>query len=132
MKTVLLFFSILLSGFYVNAQEGNSITVTVTIENVLSDEGTLLVSLHTKDTFMKGPGIIDLAEKARKGAVTLTLEDVKPGTYAVMAMHDANDNKRMDYQDNGMPKESYGMSGNDMTMGPPTFDSAKFEVTIRF
>ena len=129
MKTVLLFFSILLSGFYVNAQEGNSITVTVTIENVLSDEGTLLVSLHTKDTFMKGPGIIDLAEKARKGAVTLTLEDVKPGTYAVMAMHDANDNKRMDYQDNGMPKESYGMSGNDMTMGPPTFDSAKFEVT---
>ena len=129
MKTVLLFFSILLSGFYVNAQEGNSITVTVTIENVLSDEGTLLVSLHTKDTFMKGPGIIDLAEKAQKGAVTLTFEDVMPGTYAIMAMHDANDNKRMDYQDNGMPKESYGMSGNDMTMGPPTFDSAKFEVT---
>jgi len=128
MKTVVLCFSLLFSSLFINAQEDKSVTVTVTIENVLSDEGTLLISLHTTDTFMKGAGIIDLAEKAKKGPVTLTFENVKPGTYAIMAMHDTNDNKRMDYQDNGMPKESYGMSGNDMTMGPPSFDSAKFEV----
>ena len=128
MKTVVLCFSLLFSSLFINAQEDKSVTVTVTIENVLSDEGTLLVSLHTTDTFMKGGGIIDLAEKAKKGPVTLTFKNVKPGTYAIMAMHDTNDNKRMDYQDNGMPKESYGMSGNDMTMGPPSFDSAKFEV----
>ena len=78
---------------------------------------------------MKGGGIIDLAEKAKKGHVTLKFENVKPGTYAVMAMHDTNDNKRMDFEENGMPKESYGMSGNDMTMGPPSFDLAKFEVS---
>lgn len=130
MKTVVLFFSLVLSGLFVNAQgEEETVTVTVTIENVLNNEGSLLVSLHNEDTFMKGSGVIDLAEKAKKGQVTLTFENVKPGTYAVMAMHDVNDNKRMDFEDNGMPKESYGMSGNDMTMGPPTFDAAKFEVT---
>lgn len=128
MKTVVLFFSMLLSGLFVGAQENDTVTVTVTIENVLNDEGTLLLSLHTEDTFMKGGGIIDLAEKAKKGSVTLRFENVTPGTYAVMAMHDVNDNKRMDFEGNGMPKESYGMSGNDMTMGPPTFDAAKFEV----
>ena len=37
-------------------------------------------------------------------------------------------NNRMDYQENGMPKESYGMSGNDMSFGPPNFEAAKFEV----
>ena len=56
-----------------------------------------------------------------------------------MALHDANENNRMDYQSNGMPKESYGMSGNDMSFGPPSFSASKFEVggddlelTIRF
>ena len=128
MKTVVLFFSLLLSISLIHAQEEKGVTVTVTIENVLNDEGTVLASLHTSDTFMRGGGIVDLAEKAKKGPITLTFENVVPGTYAVMAMHDANDNKRMDYESNGMPKESYGMSGNDMAMGPPNFDMAKFEV----
>lgn len=128
MKTVVLFFSLLLSISFIHAQEEKGVTVTVTIENVLNDEGTVLASLHTSDTFMRGGGIVDLAEKAKKGPITLTFENVVPGTYAVMAMHDANDNKRMDYESNGMPKESYGMSGNDMAMGPPNFDMAKFVV----
>ena len=128
MKTVVLFFSLILSISFIHAQEEKGVTVTVTIENVLNDEGTVLASLHTSDTFMRGGGIVDLAEKAKKGPITLTFENVVPGTYAVMAMHDANDNKRMDYESNGMPKESYGMSGNDMAMGPPNFDMAKFEV----
>ncbi|MEO0570634.1 MAG: DUF2141 domain-containing protein [Bacteroidota bacterium] len=138
MKTIALFLGLALMSFNAVAQE-ESVTLTVTIENILNDEGTVLVSLHTADTFMKGGGIINLSEKAQKGPVTLTFENIKPGSYAIMAMHDANNNNRMDYESNGMPKESYGMSGNDMTMGPPTFDAAKFEVanedisfTIRF
>ncbi len=127
MKTITLFLGLVLMGFNGVAQE-ETVTVTVTIENVLNDEGTVLVSLHTADTFMKGGGIIDLAEKAKKGPVTLSFENVKPGIYAIMAIHDVNDNKRMDYNSNGMPKESYGMSSNEMTEGPPTFDNAKFEV----
>lgn len=128
MKTIALFFGIVLMGLTTIAQEDETVTITVTIENILNDEGTVLVSLHSEDTFMKGPGIIDLAEEAKKGPITLTFDNVTPGTYAIMAMHDANDNKRMDYESNGMPIESYGMSGNEMTMGPPTFGAAKFEV----
>ena len=48
--------------------------------------------------------------------------------YAISVLHDLNGNQRMDYELNGMPKEPYGMSGNDMSMGPPVFDSVKFEV----
>jgi len=129
MKPFALFLGVLFVSLVTKAQDETPVTVTVTIENVLKDEGTVLAALHTQETFMKGDGIIDLMEKAKKGPITLTFKDVKPGTYAIIAMHDVNDNKRMDYEPNGMPKESYGMSGNDMTMGPPNFDVAKFEVS---
>ena len=127
MKTlvsILAIFLSLSSGF---AQE-STVNITVTIENVVSDNGKVLAGLHTADTFMKGLGIQNLESEIKDGKVTLTFENVPSGTYAIMAMHDANDNKRMDYQDNGMPKESYGMSGNDMSFGPPNFEMAKFEV----
>ncbi len=78
---------------------------------------------------MKGAGLTNLNVPAVKGEVTLTFENVTPGEYAIMVMHDANDNKRMDMEPNGMPKESYGMTGNAMPMGPPSFADAKFEVT---
>lgn len=128
MKKLVLALGIFLIVFSAKAQE-ETVTVKVIVDNVLNDNGTLLVSLHSNETFMKGPGVIDLQEAAVKGAVTLTFENVKPGTYAIMVLHDENDNKRMDFEANGMPKENYGMSGNAMVMGPPTFADAKFEVT---
>ncbi|MEO0528313.1 MAG: DUF2141 domain-containing protein, partial [Bacteroidota bacterium] len=97
-------------------------------ENVLNDQGKVLASLHTDQTFMKGAGLVDLSATAKKGELIMTFENVEPGTYAIMVMHDENENKRMDFEDNGMPKENYGMSGNAMSMGPPSFDTAKFEV----
>jgi uncharacterized protein (DUF2141 family) len=139
MKTVTLALSFLFVSLVAMAQEKNGATITVTIDNVTSNEGKVLAGLHTAETFMKGPGIQNMESAIENGKVVLTFTNVAPGTYAIMAMHDANDNKRMDYQANGMPMESYGMSGNDMTMGPPQFNSAQFEVgdqdlsfTIRF
>ena len=129
MKTVVLVFSIILSSFYVTAQETEGVKIKIVIDNVVNDEGKVLISLHSSDTFMKGNGIMDQESTIKDGKVEFIFENVPTGTYALMAMHDANDNKRMDFEENGMPKESYGMSGNDMTMGPPNFESAKFEVT---
>jgi len=118
----------LLIGFTGIAQEKKGVTITVTIENVLSDNGTILASLHTSDTFMKGEGIINAAAPAKEGEVTLTFENVQPGTFAIMIMHDANDNKQMDMEPSGRPKENYAASG-ESGFGPPSFEGAKFEVT---
>lgn len=129
MRTVVLSLVIVLTTIFSSAQEVDGVTITVTIDNVTSDEGKVIASVHTSETFMKGAGILNTESAINDGKVTLTFENVAPGTYAIMAMHDANNNKQMDYEPNGMPKESYGMSGNDMTMGPPSFDMAKFEVS---
>ena len=34
----------------------------------------------------------------------------------------------MDFQENGMPLENYGVSNNVMNFGPPQFESSKFVV----
>ena len=72
MKTIALFLGLVCLSFNAVGQE-KTVTVTVTIENVLNDEGTVLASLHTEDTFMKGGGLIDLNEKAKKGPITLAI-----------------------------------------------------------
>ena len=124
MKKFTLTIALLVSAFIAQAQ-----TVTVTIDNVLNDKGNIIAALHTADTFMKGEGIKNVGVKATKGEMTITFKDVKPGSYAIMILHDENGNKRMDFQQNGMPLEHYGSSNNVMAMGPPQFKDAKFEVT---
>ncbi|TMM56820.1 DUF2141 domain-containing protein [Maribacter algarum] len=129
MKKLGLFIATLVIGFTGIAQDSKGVTVKVTIENVLSDGGTILGGLHTAETFMKGAGVLNATEPAKAGEVTLTFENVEPGTFAIMVMHDKNDNKQMDMDANGMPQESYGTSGEMNMFGPPNFESSKFEVT---
>lgn len=129
MKTIKLFIILLFVGFISNAQEEKTekYTVTVTIENILNDKGTILTGLHNAETFMKSKGLQNAQSKIKGKSVTVVFKDVTAGEYAIMTMHDENDNKRMDME-NGMPKENYGMSGGT-SFGPPTFGDAKFKVT---
>jgi len=128
MKNLILTFAVALTTLFGFSQEVEGVTITVTIDNVTSDKGKVIMSLHTSETFMKGKGIMDAETEIKDGKVTITFENVLPGEYAVLAMHDANDNKRMDFQENGMPTESFGMSNNPMAFGPPQYDEAKFKV----
>ncbi|MBQ0787717.1 MAG: DUF2141 domain-containing protein [Oceanihabitans sp.] len=110
-----------------NKATGN--TITVTVENIRNTNGKILASLHDENTFMKGKEGIQTAETTITGnTVTVTYKNVLPGAYAIMSVHDENDNKKMDFELNGMPKENYGMSNNPVLYGPPTFDVAKFMV----
>ncbi|WP_179319556.1 DUF2141 domain-containing protein [Winogradskyella helgolandensis] len=127
MKKLILTFALALMSIIGFSQEGGA-TITITIDNVTSDKGKVLTSLHTSETFMKGKGIQNAETEIKDGKVTISFKNVLPGEYAIMTLHDANDNKRMDFQDNGMPLESYGISNNVMSFGPPNYDEAKFIV----
>ncbi len=129
MKTLsTLIIALLVSINFSFAQETNGKTITVTINNITNNNGHVLLSLHTESTFMKGAGIQNAKSIIEDGKITANFENVAPGTYAIMALHDENDNNAMDFEDNGMPKESYGMSNNPMSYGPPQFAFAKFDM----
>ena len=129
MKNLFLSIALVLTSIFSYAQEEEKgITITVTIDNVKSDNGKVSMSLHTSETFMKGAGVMNAETKIKDGKISITFENVQPGEYAIMALHDENENNRMDFRENGMPLESYGTSNNVMAFGPPQYDDAKFNV----
>lgn len=126
MKNLILTIALALVSILGYSQHKKGNTLTITIENFTSNDGKALVSLHTADTFMKGPGVENSASEIKDGKAVITFENIAPGDYAVMVLHDANNNERMDFEENGMPKESYGLSNNPRSFGPPVYDDAKF------
>lgn len=70
-----------------------------------------------------------LSAPAQKAVVSVRFDGVPPGRYAVMAYHDANDNKKLDLRFGMFPKEGWGLSNNPKVMGPPSFDASAFVVT---
>ncbi|TCK66672.1 uncharacterized protein (DUF2141 family) [Winogradskyella wandonensis] len=137
MKNLFFTIALVFTSFIGFSQEGA--TITVTIDNVANNNGTVGMALHTENTFMKAAPIMAKSSKIEDNKVVITFENVQPGVYAVLANHDANDNGKMDFRENGMPLEAYGASNNVMNFGPPQFADAKFtvtdkdiELTIRF
>ncbi len=104
--------------------------VTVTLTGVEARGGEILLTLNGRDTFLRGAGEhTETREGSTSGDLTLTFEDVAPGEYALMVMHDANGNNRFDMSPMGMPDEGYAFSNGSEMMGMPTFDAHKFTVT---
>ncbi|NOY48484.1 MAG: DUF2141 domain-containing protein [Chlorobi bacterium] len=129
MKTLAKLIVFILSITLANAQETKGQTITVTIDNVRNNNGKVSFALHTADTFMKGAGLQNAESNIENGKATVTFSNVASGMYAIMVLHDENENGRMDFQDNGMPKEDYGTSNNPMSYGPPQFAESKFEIS---
>ena len=104
-----------------------TVTITVNVPNITSDKGTVQFALYNKDTFMLNP-LMSKIGKIENGVTEIKFEEVEPGLYAIICFHDLNDNNKMDFNEQRMPMEDYGISNNPALMGPPTFDAAKFAV----
>ena len=127
MKNLILTITLIFSSILTFGQNG--ITITVTVNNVANNEGVVAMALHSENTFMKAAPIKAKSSKIEGNKIVITFENEKPGDYAVLGSHDANNNGKMDFRENGMPIEDYGASNNVMNFGPPNFSDAKFTVT---
>lgn len=139
MKTLAIIIALTLTSIITQAQDSlQTYSILVKVENPLNTKGHILIGLHTAHTFMKTEALQNSKVKVINGQALATFKQIKPGNYAIMVLHDENDNSQMDFETNGMPKESYGMSNNPMLMGPPNFNDALFElkedtvISIRF
>ncbi len=129
MKTLALLVALLISNFITQAQnEPKGITITVTVPNVTSSQGEVLFGLYDENTFMKAGPIKAEKSTITDGVAKITFTNVPEGIFAISCFHDTNGNNRMDFEENGMPKENYGVSNNGMSYGPPQWGEAKFEV----
>lgn len=99
--------------------------LAVEVSNVAADQGRVLVALCTPQTFLGERCPYVAAAEARAGSTIVRLHGVLPGTYAVQAFHDLNNNREIDRNLLGVPIEGIGF-GNDAAMrsGPPDFEDA--------
>jgi len=131
MQQIILALALLISSIIFaqtsNGMQEEGISVTVSAVNALSDNGTVNFAFYNEENFMKQP-IYSKSASVEKGKSTVVFENVPEGSYAIICFHDENENNSMDFDENRMPIESYGLSNNNINFGPPEFESAKFEV----
>ena len=65
--------------------------------------------------------------KIRKSQARCDFEDIPPGTYAMVVIHDENMNGKLDTNALGIPTEGYGFSNDAKKwLGTPSFSDASF------
>lgn len=138
MKTIAVLVALFI-GSLVNGQTEEKGSITATVPNVTGTEGNVKFGIYTAETFMKAEPEFSAKAEIEEGKATATFKDIPEGVYAILVMHDKNDNNQMDFDTNGMPLENYGSSGNSMSYGPPVWEESKFtfdgsitEMEIRF
>lgn len=106
-------------------------TLIVKVEKVSPRGGDVRVALYTSVSYpLDGADpVIDAVVPAKPGETIVTLQGVKPGTYAVKLFQDFNRNGEFDMNWLGLPLEKFGFSNDARPMfSEPPFDSTKFEL----
>ena len=104
--------------------------LTVVITGFKNNKGSASVALFDKaDAFPKSPekAVAIIYTKISDSKSVAVFEHLKAGEYAVSVYHDENDNKKLDANFFGIPKEGVGASNNARGhLGPPRYQDAKF------
>ncbi len=120
MKLYLIFYILLISS-------AQALNISITGQN--SNKGSIaLVVFSSADGFPKKSENAVFRSFVKVQDFPLSVK-LKNGTYAISIFHDENNNKKLDTNFIGIPKEAFGFS-NDVIglMGPPTFEEAQFKV----
>ncbi len=105
--------------------------LSIRIEGLSSGAGAVHYGVYAKPQhFPKPEGRVAKGHVAAQPAgVTVVVEGLPPGTYAVAVYHDENGNGEFDQGFLGLPLEDYGFSnGATVFFGPPSFSEAAFEL----
>ncbi|WP_339626601.1 DUF2141 domain-containing protein [uncultured Maribacter sp.] len=124
-KNLLLPFLFVLISNAISAQH----SLSLNIDGVASEKGNICFAIYTNESsFLKFDKVYKSgSEKAVKGNTAFHITDLPDGEYAIAIFHDANDNKNLDTNILGIPKEQVAFSNGKMKMfGPPKFEECVF------
>lgn len=114
-----------MASFLVNAQN----TVEVEINNFDSEKGVALVGLYNAEASFMDKEYKGQILKVKDKQVILNFTDLPDGDYAILVIHDEDEDGELSTNFLGIPTEKYGASNNAPSMfGPPKWKDAKFEL----
>jgi uncharacterized protein (DUF2141 family) len=129
MRPLSVLLTLVLTASVATGGEGYSLTITVT--NIPGAKGNLLVGLYdsaasfTAEPLPNSPKIPVMSTDD----INTTIENLKPGTYAVAVIQDLNGNGELDRNFLGMPKEPLAFSViTEIPRGKPEFSDCAFAI----
>lgn len=112
---------------------GRGYTLTIVAEGVSNSQGVVGVLVFNSPKGWptdNGRAFRAVAVRAHPGSVEIRISDLPAGTYAAVVLHDINENRKLDRNWFGKPKEQWGMSENPpVHFSAPSFKSARFTLS---
>lgn len=110
------------------ASPGGATEVEVQVLNTADAAGVMRVELCQEAEWLQGCAISAQAP-ARPGLSTVTVPDVPPGVYGVIAHHDSDGDGEVNRNFLGLPTEGIGFSRDaQIRFGPPRFGDAALRI----
>jgi uncharacterized protein (DUF2141 family) len=98
----------------------------------LQAQGQLMVALHRSETTFDNENATPFKYsivKVSSSSTQVVFAGIPAGEYAVSLIHDKNNNKKLDKNLIGIPKEPFGFSNNPKILtGPPRFQECSFNI----
>lgn len=102
--------------------------LTIVIDGIEQQKGNLFVGVYDESSFLK-QHVYGTITNVNSTEITVELDSIKSGIYAVSVFHDDNGNDKLDTGAFGAPTEKVGFSNNaKMHYGPPKFSDCKFSI----
>ncbi len=113
-----------------DASQSRTAKLTIVVEQVRNSVGVVGVLIFGSPNGWPedvGAAIRRKAVPAHAGVTSLDFDDLAHGEYAVVVLHDENENMKLDKNFLGIPKEGWGMSNNPKAHShAPKFTQAQF------
>ncbi|MBB3047965.1 uncharacterized protein (DUF2141 family) [Litorivivens lipolytica] len=111
-----------------------ALDINVNVSQISSDKGGLVVQVYdSEDTWLSDDTVLSKRYELQPGdsAKTVIIPiELEAGNYALSVYHDENDNKKLDANFIGIPKEPVGLSNDHRPkFGPPKYRKAEIEVS---
>ena len=102
-------------------------TLKVKIEGVQEIKGSIAVALYSSEKDFLKKDFRNIHYPIGNDEIVIEFKNLPAGTYGIGIFHDLNNNKELDKNFIGLPKEPYGFGNNAKgTFGPPSFEDASF------
>jgi len=122
---------LILSGSALSAiaLSSQAATLRVAVEGITEPIGKVMITLFNSEGDWLTNGMQQQCVVTSSGPQVLVFENVVPGTYALYALHDTDNDGKMRTGAFGKPEEPYGFSNNARGLfGPAKWKDACFEV----
>jgi uncharacterized protein (DUF2141 family) len=119
--------TVIIALFFGLVSQAQTVDLTVAISGFKDNTGKVMVGLYNSEGSFLESEIMGVTSKIKSKEATVSFKGLKKGEYAVSLYHDKNNNKKLDTNLFGIPKEDYACSnGAKGFMGPPKYVDAKF------